>query len=206
MRYQPLLGKPTPPNIVRDLRALTPDRPLRASEALDLAELQANRLLLLTGQQYASPVPISIITDLPHFTLQHDPQLPIAGASYWDAEARSWVIRLSPTISSGRRRFRLLHEFKHILDFASGRPGGHACGRHGTDSDLEAAADHFAASVLLPKRAIRDLAAHEGHLVPSLVAARFDVPEAIAEARLRQLGLLAPRASYLTARRPEVMP
>ncbi len=100
------------------LRALAPNRPITLDEALQLAELQANRLLELSGGPVV-PVPTSIITDQPRIRLEHDPDLPAhaaSGCSDWDSHRRSWVISLNPTEPRRRQRFTVLHEYKHILD------------------------------------------------------------------------------------------
>ncbi|WP_167760981.1 ImmA/IrrE family metallo-endopeptidase [Geodermatophilus sp. DF01-2] len=177
-----------PPSVLSKIRSLVPDRPLRFSEAIHLAELQALRFLELTGNNIA-PVPTSVVTTFPRIRVIDDPTLPIAGASHWNGSLREWVIRLNPTDSGPQRRFTLLHEFKHIIDF--GAPGlrqveAHpvCCERH-----TELVADHFATCVLLPKARVREVWA-TGTCDAAAIAARFDVPMGAARVRLAQLGLL----------------
>lgn len=188
MRYKPTPRRRNPPSVLRRLRDLAPDRPLRPTEALNVAELQAARFLEMRDSRWAEPVPIWIITELPHIEVEDDPDLPVAGASHWDEQTRSWVIRLNPTYSGPQRRFALVHEFKHIIDF---RPAvdGDVERSHCDDRVAERTADQFAASVLLPKRAVRHAWGFSA-CSAGAIAARFDVPEGVARMRLEQLGLL----------------
>ncbi|WP_170182330.1 ImmA/IrrE family metallo-endopeptidase [Blastococcus colisei] len=181
-----------PLNVLTKLRQLVPNRPLRFSEAMHLAELQARRLLELAGVT-ALPVSCRVITDLPQIRIVDDPQLPLAGASHWDPAARQWVIRLNPTDSAAQRRFTLLHEFKHILDF--GGPGLLPIGldQHQlcTDQLAEQIADHFATCALLPKRLVREAWAAGTPAIAAL-ATRCDAPPSATRSRLIQLGLIDP--------------
>jgi len=192
MRYQSTPRRLDPPSVLRQLRQLAPDRSLRPSEAMNLAELQAARFLELSDARWAEPVPIWIVSELPHVQVIDDPTLPIAGASRWDASARTWIVRLNPTHSGPQRRFTLLHEFKHIIDF---RPASDAAPSHCDDHVAERAADQFAACVLLPKRAVRHAWGFTARSAEA-IAARFDVPEGVARMRLEQLGLLPPSRSH----------
>jgi hypothetical protein len=193
MRYQSPPGNHHPPNVLTKLRSLVPRRPLRFSEALHLAELQARRLLEIAGVT-ALPVSCRVITGLPQVRIVDDPRLPLAGASHWDPAAKQWVIRLNPTDSAAQRRFTLLHEFKHILDF--GGPGlrpieGHqSC----TDRSTELIADHFATCALLPKQLVRE-AWVAGPSEITALAARCDAPPSAIRSRLIQLGLVDDLAS-----------
>lgn len=187
------------PGVLRALRNLAPNRRLRPTEARNLAELQAARFLELNNSSYAEPVSIRTVAELPHIRLSDDPTLPIAGTSHWDSEHREWVIRLSPTYSGPQRRFTLLHEFKHIIDFRAGSDQPDAHRSHCDDHVAEQVADQFAACVLLPKRAVRHawgLTARSARAI----AARFDVPEGVAQMRVEQLGLLPPSRSYQPSR------
>lgn len=193
MRYQSPPGNHHPPNVLKKLRSLVPQRPLRFSEALHLAELQARRLLEITG---VTDLPVSCreITDLPQVRIVDDPRLPLAGASHWDAAATQWVIRLNPTDSAAQRRFTLLHEFKHILDY--GGPGLQPIPGHPqcTDRRTEMVADHFAACALLPKQIVREAwAASSGDV--ARMAAHCEAPPSATRARLIQLGLLVPETA-----------
>ena len=181
-------------------------RPLRFSEALHLAELQARRLLEIASVSALS-VSSRVITDLPQIRIVDDPRLPLAGASHWDPSATQWVIRLNPTDSAAQRRFTLLHEFKHILDF--GGPGlrpidGHpAC----TDRLAEQIADHFATCVLLPNQLIREAWASRPSEIAGL-AARCDAPSSATRSRLIQLGLVdsAVRTAHPREQRDDISP
>jgi len=92
-----------------------------------------------------------------------------------------------------RRRFSLMHEFKHVLDHPfidylypdswSKDHGGRA----------EQTADYFAACVLMPKRLVKRLFGEGVQHVGDL-AAHFGVREVAMRYRFEQLGLLDGRA------------
>lgn len=103
------------PSVLASLRALLPARRLMLSEALRLAELQANRLLELSGVHEA-PVSSEIVSGLPRVHVTYDLDMPVSGASSWDAKRKSWVITLHATEPDTRHRITLLHEYKHIID------------------------------------------------------------------------------------------
>src|SRR4051794_5055222 len=99
-------------SVLASLRAMFPERPLRFSEALRIAELQATRLLELTGVEQPS-VPNEVVTELPRVRVEVR-ELPTSGVSFWDGQ--TWVIALNRSEPITRQRFTLLHEFKHIVD------------------------------------------------------------------------------------------
>lgn len=108
-------------SVLARLRRLTPNRPLDLDEALRIAERQATRLLELRKARDL-PVPTTVVTELPRITVEHDPELPAnaaSGSSTWDYQRRSWLISLNPTEPRTRRRFTVLHEYKHIVDHGS---------------------------------------------------------------------------------------
>jgi len=171
-------------------------------EALRLAERQANRLLELQDGVVV-PVPTSIVTDQPRITVEHDPDLPAhaaSGCSDWDRHRRTWVISLNPTEPRRRRRFTVLHEYKHILDHPSPgiRPGRYAYQR----PVAEIIADYFAGCVLIPKRLLA-AAYYDGIQRPDDLAQLFDVSQEAIQVRLAQIGLGEP---LLTGRHPRATP
>jgi Zn-dependent peptidase ImmA (M78 family) len=171
---------------LRMMRALVPRRRLTHSESLRIAELQANRLLEhfeITDDR----VPSEIVTEFPRVEVRYEHDLPVSGSTYW--EAGRWIIALNADESSARRRFSLMHEFKHILDHTT---------KHylygDTDEDdraadrAEPAADHFAACLLMPKRRLKGLwFANRQQL--SLVAFKLGVSTRALSVRLYYLGL-----------------
>ncbi len=176
------------------LRRLHPNRPLDLTDALWLAERQANRLLRLRGAALDVPVPTTIVTELPRITVEHDPDLPkdaASGCSTWDYQRRSWVISLNPTEPRTRRRFTVLHEYKHILDHAN--PAIRLSGSRATFQRpaAEIVADYFAGCVLIPKRLLT-AAYYDGIQHPRDLAELFDVSEPAIRVRLSQVGLGEP--------------
>src|SRR3954467_10734498 len=87
-------------SVLASLRDLTPLRPLQFSEALRIAELQALRLLELTGVS-DGPVPTEIVSELPRIQVLHR-QIPTSGLSYWDGQC--WLICLNRTEPVTRQR------------------------------------------------------------------------------------------------------
>jgi len=187
------------PTVLASLRRLIPSRELRLSEALRIAELQANRLLELRNITDV-PVPAEVITGLPRITVEYDSELPehaASGCSDWDAHRRAWIISLSPTEPETRQKFTLLHEYKHIVDHGS-------CGIIPSSTyrraPQEVVADYFAGCVLMPKRLVK-AAFYDGiQRLPDL-AELFDVSQRALEVRLSQLGLTEPPSPVTTVRR-----
>jgi hypothetical protein len=175
------------PSIVARVRAISPHRPLSFADSLRIAELQAAKLLQLTGCT-EGPVPESIITDLPRIDVQRSAKLIGCGLTTWSRG--QWRIRINASDSATRQRFTLAHELKHVLDAAHEHviyrhlPNGEARRRH-----IEAICDAFAAALLMPRPwvkqhwygGIQDLAALAWHFEVSLQAMHI---------RLQTLGLI----------------
>lgn len=179
-------NQPRDGGVLTALRALVPARRLGYSESLRIAELQANRFLELFD--VAGPVvPSELVTDLPRLVVRHQADVPVSGSAHW--EAGRWVITLNAGEPETRRRFSLMHEFKHIVDHTTkfnlyGDVGfDPAAGRR-----AERAADHFAACVLMPKRWFKS-AWFESHQNVTELAARLEVSPRALSLRLWHLGL-----------------
>lgn len=173
-------------SVLARLRDVVPMRPLTPGEAIRIAELQAVKLLELSGTA-APSVPESIIASLPRIDVQRLCPIPVSGSAHW-ARGR-WVIVLNGDEPPTRQRFSMAHEFKHVLDSAfvdflyRPLPGqtSHARG--------EQVADYFAACLLMPRvwvkrswgAGVQDV--HE-------LAAQFEVSPAAMKYRLMQLGML----------------
>lgn len=173
-------------SVLGSVRALVPERRLTPSESLRIAELQANRLLELF--QIAGPrVPSELITELPRIEVRSDRDLPVSGSAHW--EAGRWVITLNGSEPSTRRRFSLMHEFKHVLDHTTKHHlYGDAPSDSGAATRSERAADHFAACLLMPKRWLKHQWFASGQrLVP--LATRLHVSTRALSVRLWHLGL-----------------
>jgi Zn-dependent peptidase ImmA (M78 family) len=146
-----------PPSVLAALRAMAPAGQLTWSRALRLAEDQADRLLELSHIT-AAPVPDNIIRRLPRIQVRLS-SLPTSGVTYWDGE--HWIVGLNQTEPRTRRRFTLVHEYKHIVDH--GRTAQLYAGDrfHSSLQQAERAADYFGGCVLMP-RALVEEAWHAG--------------------------------------------
>ena len=179
-------------SVLASLRALAPSHSITLDEALRLAERQAALLLALCGGPTV-PVPTRVVTDQPRITVEHDPALPAhaaSGCSDWDSRRRTWVISLNPTEPRKRRRFTVLHEYKHVIDHPGPgiRPSRYAYHRPAA----EIVADYFAGCVLIPKRLLAT-AYYDGIQHPVDLAQLFDVSKEAIQVRLAQIGLAEPR-------------
>jgi Zn-dependent peptidase ImmA (M78 family) len=177
------------PSVIADLRALTPHRGLSLIEGLRVAELQAARLLLARG--VAEPaVPAAVVSDLPRISVVHTNRIPISGHVEWGKSV--WVITLNRTEPLTRRRFSLAHEFKHVLDAPFGDALYPAWRGMSAGDRAEHVADHFAASLLMPKAWVRRLYYDRGITELPRLAARFGVSQTAMRIRLASLGMLEP--------------
>jgi Zn-dependent peptidase ImmA (M78 family) len=175
-------------SVLASLRALLPNRRLQFSEALRIAELQANRLLELAGVD-AGPVPVEVITQLPRIAVDYEIDMPCSGASDWDNERKTWVITLNALEPDTRHRFSIAHEYWHIV--THGSPGLVDLGSFtfmGREP-VEAVAEYFAACLLMPKRLVKR-AWGEGHQRVSELSDLFEVSPRAMKIRLEQLGLV----------------
>lgn len=170
--------------VMKSLRAMMPARPLSFFEACQRAEAQANRLLDLQGLT-GPAVPCEIVTELPHIHIEQAYDIPVSGSAFWDGTA--WVLTLNADEYLPRRRFSLMHEFKHVLDHPFRRALSHV-GNSLTENDLERVADHFAACVLMPKRWVKSAFYGQSQSAERL-AGIFEVSRAAMSYRLNELGL-----------------
>lgn len=182
-----VLGDRAHPSVFRTLRALMPSRTLTFHEALERAELQANRLLQLHGVEMPG-TPTEIVSALPRVRIERQFDMPVSGSAHW--EAPFWVLRLNAGESDARQRFSLMHEFKHVLDHPF-------AGRLETSRSMSAEvmteriADYFAACVLMPKRLVKTAFCSRTQSIEDLAALFMVSPKAM-HVRLSQLGLLTP--------------
>src|SRR2546423_7363135 len=177
------------PSTVAVLRSLMPSRPLGFAEACQIAELQAIRLLDLTGTNDA-PVPETVITELPRIAVRRVGSLISSGASTWSRGC--WQIRLNAGEPLTRQRFTLAHELKHVLDAShedviyGHLPAGPARERH-----VEAVCDHFAASLLMPRSWVKQHW-YRGTQDLSALAWHFEGSQQAMLIRLQAPGLVDP--------------
>jgi Zn-dependent peptidase ImmA (M78 family) len=177
------------PSTLASLRALLPKRHLHLYEAQRIAELQANRLLELSGIRDI-PVPIEIVTDLPRIHVDYEVDMPASGASDWDNHRKTWVITLNAIEPETRQRLSILHEYKHIIDHGSAglSPARSERTYYGLSQE-EFLAEYFAGCVLVPKRILKR-AWGDGIQRLADLAELFDVSEPAMQVRLGQVGLL----------------
>jgi hypothetical protein len=142
-------------SILRSLRSLVPERRLTYAESLRIAELQANRLLEYFDVSTAR-VPSEIVSEFPRVEVRIEHDLPASGCTFW--EGGRWIITLNADEPWVRRRFSMMHEFKHILDHTTRRfLYGDTDADDGAAERAERAADQFAACLLMPKRHLKHL-------------------------------------------------
>jgi len=172
--------------ILASLRDLVPIRPLTDGEALRIAELQASRLLMLSGVT-AAPVPDSVIANVPKVETRRIVPWPVSGCTDWVKS--TWVIAINGAESPLRQRFTIAHEFKHILDhrFVHVIYPEH-WGRTSVQR-AEAVCDYFAGCLLVPKVLLRR-AWVDGQQDAGELARLFNVSTAAMQTRLLQLGLI----------------
>lgn len=175
--------------VIASVRDFVPLRPLRRTEAMSVAERQAQRFLALAGIT-APAVPERAIGDLPRVEVRRATPFPVSGAADWSSGR--WLIVLNGGEPIGRQRFSLCHEFKHVLDhrFIDIIYAGIPEDERG--AWIEQICDYFASCVLMPRPWVKNVYCTEGvqRLVP--LAARFGVSQAAMRVRLTQLGLVDP--------------
>ena len=176
------------PSVLTQLRQQTPARALTPSEARQVLERQATRLLKLTGVS-GPPVPIEeIITGLPRVEFKRHTPLPASGRTQW--AGRGWVILVDSGEAKVRQRFSLGHELAHVVYHALADTVLPAYKDQTAEGRLEQACEYFAACLLMPRTWLKR-AYYEGiQDVPSL-ARLFGVSWVALRVRLEQLGLEA---------------
>jgi Zn-dependent peptidase ImmA (M78 family) len=176
------------------LRDIMPIRPLSFAEALRTAELQATKLLELSGLS-EPPFPESIISELPRVQVERIIPAPASGASQWSRGR--WLILLNGSETAGRQRFSLAHEFKHVLDnpfIDVLYPPSGGLSRH---ERAEQVCDYFAGCLLIPRRWMKR-SWTTGTQEPRALARQFDVSKQAIQVRLLQIGLTEPGSRCLT--------
>jgi hypothetical protein len=176
-------------SVLASLRAILPARRLCLTEALQLAGLQADRLLRLRHVTNV-PVPVEVVTGLPRISVDYDPDLPrhaASGSSDWDSRRRAWVISVNPEEPRTRQRFTVLHEYKHIIDHYHPGLGGYLPATVYGLTPVEYVAEYFAGCVLMPKRWLK-AAFYDGIQRPAELAELFDVSARAIECRQLRSG------------------
>ncbi len=182
-------------SIITALRDTVPIRPLTFAEALRTAELQATKLLQLSGLS-DPPFPDTIISELPRVQVERIIPAPASGASQWSRGR--WLILLNGAERPERQRFSLAHEFKHVLDNPFIDVLYPATGSLSPAERAEQVCDYFAACLLMPRMWVKRSWA-TGTQEPRALARQFDVSRQAMQVRLLQIGLTEPGARCLTA-------
>lgn len=177
-------------SVVDELRDMVPLRPLAPTEALRVAELQATRLLALSGVSEPA-VPESIVTELPRIQVEKISQLPVSGLAHW-AKGR-WVLALNGTEPYVRNRFTIFHEFHHILMHPFIEYAYQPLRGTTEHAWAEQCADHFAACALMPRAWVKR-SWGDGIQDPAQLARLFVVSQAAMRFRLSGIGLSQPTA------------
>lgn len=176
-----------PRSVLASLRAQLPQRYATFTEALRVAETQANRLLALTGTD-EGPVPSEVVSELPRIAVRFR-DMPTSGLSFWNGQV--WIIALNHYEPTTRQRFTLFHEYKHIIDHGSAALLYRGTALHDSATQAEQAADYFAGCALVPRKLLKRAWASGLQTVPAL-AYHFDVSTKAIEVRLAQTGLRDP--------------
>lgn len=174
------------PHLLHDLRRLVPDRTLLPWEAQRIAELQANRLLSWAGIDQPG-TPTELVADLPFVRVALRTDLPVSGLTNWFKPR--WLILLSASEPTVRRRFSLMHEFKHILDHPNIEGLYQTTAGISPEHRAELVADYFAACVLMPRRLVKRRF-YQGQQDLRELAAEFGVSDVAMRYRLQELGLV----------------
>lgn len=174
-------------SLIHDLRSLVPKRPLTFNESFRLAELQAFKLLAVSGITTA-PIPDALIANLPHIEVMRVSPLPasVSGGTKWIKG--SWLIVLNAAEPLVRQRFSLMHEFKHVLDGKNADMHYPAVNGMTSADRAEQVCDFFAACLLMPKAWVRR-AYVNGVQDPKSLARMFFVSTSAMSVRLQSLGL-----------------
>lgn len=168
------------------LRDLMPPRALTQGQALRIAELQAQRLLEISGVK-EPPVPVSVITDIPKIMVQRMVPWPVSGATSWTKGA--WNVIIKGDEPYGRRRFTLAHEFKHILDYRHIDVAYPSTQFMTHRERAEAICDFFAGCLLVPRTWLKKAWAN-GTQNTKQLAELFQVTPAAIQTRLLQTGIV----------------
>lgn len=174
----------TQPSILASLRALTPKRDLDYDEAIQIAEMQARKLVDLV----ADPTGIQEhhIDGLPRVAVHREALDVVSGMSHWNGQ--QWIITINGDDPLVRQRFTLLHEFKHIIDHGAAARLYRGNSNQTPEEQAERAADYFAGCALVGRRELKSLWGRGIQRAEDL-AAHFGVSAQAIRVRLAQTGL-----------------
>lgn len=172
-------------SVIRDLRALMPERPLRYPEAMGITERQAARLLLMRGIE-GPPVPDSVIFNFPRVEFEYVYPMGVSGASQW--QDGRWLVLINSAEPHTRQRYTAAHELKHFIDHQLKDTAYPAVGEFTSHERREQIADYFAATLLMPRKWVKR-AWGEGIQDVAELARLFDVSREAMRYRLMAVGL-----------------
>lgn len=189
--------------LLTELRAITPNRPLTYGESIQVARIQAARYrrwaqatepaINLIGLVKQRLVPVNLV---PSYRLNGESGLTTNAV---DGTLQIFVNQNEPNV---RQRFSLLHELKHVIDFANDTTWHAKLGRGDAKLHhdmIEWVCNEFAAHVLMPTGMVKRIWFTTQDL--SLTATLFHVSAEAIATRLEKLGLLggakpAPRTYF----------
>jgi len=181
-------------SLITSVRDIMPIRPLTFAEALRTAELQATKLLQLSGLP-GPPFPETTISELPRVQVERVFPAPASGATQWSRGR--WLILLNGSEVAGRQRFSLAHEFKHVLDNPFIDVLYPPSGGMTSAERAEQVCDYFAGCLLMPRMWLKR-SWTSGTQEPRALARQFDVSKQAMQVRLLQVGLTEPQSRCLT--------
>ncbi|MGV9834254.1 ImmA/IrrE family metallo-endopeptidase [Nocardia niigatensis] len=173
-------------NLAR-LRHLAPTHPVAFNRSLELARAQAD--LLLEHASLSGTSPILAISRMPRIHVEYVDEQRLRGASFWDTEARQWVIQVNSADHWKRQLFAVAHEFKYVLDYSHSDLLYQGSQTRSAASEAEYVADYFARYVLLPDKPLTE-AFESGITKTCELAERFGTTENIIHKRLHDLHLI----------------
>jgi hypothetical protein len=178
--------------LLRDLRALAPNRPLSYGESLQVARLQAARLRTWIGADEPDinlawlvnqrAVPVHFV---PGYKLGEESGLTTNAVG---GKVQIFINEAEPDV---RQRFSLLHEFKHLIDFDDAEKLHERLGsgnERRRNLQVELVCNEFAAQVLMPVQLVKRVWFRTQQL--ELAAGQFNVSPEAMRTRLVKLGLL----------------
>lgn len=174
------------PPVITKLRDMVPLRPLRYSEALRLAEMQAQVFLAISGIT-APSVPERIMAELPRVQVTRLSPFPTSGATHW--ASGQWLVVLNGAEPATRQRFSLAHEIKHIIDHRFAKLTYGQFPDEERQAMVEQVCDYFAGCLLVPRPWLKRIYCGGQQHLPEL-ARTFGVSQAAISVRLSQVGLV----------------
>ncbi|MFB8276923.1 ImmA/IrrE family metallo-endopeptidase [Nocardia colli] len=169
------------------LRSTIPRQPIGLTHSLRLAREQAD--ILLDHARRTSSGPIMAISRMPKLRVDYVTGQRLHGASFWDRQARQWVIQVNWDDHWTRQLFTVAHEFKYILDYQHTDLLYQGSRTMTATSEAELAANYFARYLLVPDDQLIE-AVDSGATDPDDLAEKFGVTEDLISDRLDDLHIM----------------